>query len=91
MKNFATSFAVTAAFLTSMVLAQDGTPQIVQGGSNPYTCDPSKCIAPKCICASQTPPGGIKPADAPQFVTITFDDSVQPDLIQTAADLLNVQ
>jgi hypothetical protein len=91
MKSLATSLAVAAAFLSSFVLAQDGTPNIVQGGTNPYTCDPTKCIAPKCMCASQTPPGGIKPADAPQFVTITFDDSVQPELLQTAYDLLNVQ
>ncbi|KAG2186563.1 hypothetical protein INT44_002787 [Umbelopsis vinacea] len=91
MKSLATSLAVAAAFLSSFVLAQDGTPTIVQGGSNPYTCDPTKCIAPKCMCASQSPPGGIKPADAPQFVTITFDDSVQPELLQTAYDLLNVQ
>lgn len=91
MKSLATSLAVAAAFLSSFVLAQDGTPTIVQGGTNPYTCDPTKCIAPKCMCASQSPPGGIKPADAPQFVTITFDDSVQPELLQTAYDLLNVQ
>jgi hypothetical protein len=91
MKYFAVSLAVAVTLLSSLTVAQDGTPTIVQGGANPYTCDPTKCIAPKCLCASQTPPGGIKPADAPQFVTITFDDSVQPELIQTAADLLNVQ
>ncbi|KAH8553333.1 hypothetical protein BGW37DRAFT_549138 [Umbelopsis sp. PMI_123] len=91
MKSLATSLAVAVAFLSSFVVAQDGTPTIVQGGTNPYTCDPTKCIAPKCMCASQSPPGGIKPADAPQFVTITFDDSIQPELLQTAYDLLNVQ
>ncbi|KAG0747258.1 hypothetical protein G6F57_007951 [Rhizopus arrhizus] len=54
-------------------------------------CDPNTCKLPNCLCPSQTPPGGLSPKDVPQFVTITFDDSIQPQLLATAKDLLNVK
>ncbi|KAK0551057.1 hypothetical protein OC846_003435 [Tilletia horrida] len=42
-----------------------------------YSCDPSKCKLPNCQCASTSPPGGLKPADVPQFIVFTADDAVQ--------------
>ncbi|KAI8988380.1 hypothetical protein BDF20DRAFT_329353 [Mycotypha africana] len=54
-------------------------------------CDPSTCKLPNCLCPSLSPPGGLSPKDVPQFVTITFDDSIQPELLATARDLLNVK
>ncbi|KAI9321905.1 hypothetical protein BX666DRAFT_1851080 [Dichotomocladium elegans] len=62
-----------------------------QQQSTQYTCDPTTCqIANNCYCASKDPPNGLTPQDTPQFVTITFDDSIQPTLLETAKQLLNV-
>ncbi|KAI7858219.1 hypothetical protein BDC45DRAFT_457887 [Circinella umbellata] len=56
-----------------------------------YQCDPTTCqLVNNCLCASKNPPNHLSPQDTPQFVTITFDDSIQPTLIQTAFNLLNV-
>jgi len=41
-----------------------------------YACDPNSCKPPSCTCASQSPPGGISPNEAPQFVLISYDDAV---------------
>ncbi|ORX89556.1 glycoside hydrolase/deacetylase [Basidiobolus meristosporus CBS 931.73] len=54
-----------------------------------YTCDASTCVLPKCNCASVNPPGGIAGANAPQFVTITFDDAVQAYTFPAALDILS--
>ncbi|KAL1919824.1 uncharacterized protein VTP21DRAFT_1755 [Calcarisporiella thermophila] len=54
-----------------------------------YTCDPNQCKLPTCQCASKNPPAGIQPANAPQFLTFTFDDSIQENLMKTAYTLLN--
>ncbi|KAI8972644.1 hypothetical protein BDB01DRAFT_809422 [Pilobolus umbonatus] len=55
------------------------------------TCDPATCKLPTCLCPSLLPPNGLDPKDVPQFVTITFDDSIQAELLATAKDLLNVK
>jgi len=44
-----------------------------------YTCDPNSCKPPSCTCASPSPPGGIDPKDAPQFVILSYDDAVNGD------------
>ncbi|KAI9188970.1 hypothetical protein H9P43_000392 [Blastocladiella emersonii ATCC 22665] len=41
-----------------------------------YACDPAVCKLPSCQCASTSPPGGLAPAQIPQFVTFTLDDAV---------------
>jgi len=41
-----------------------------------YVCDSNACQPPNCMCASQLPPGGIDPKDAPQFVILSYDDAV---------------
>lgn len=91
MKVFTITTAILAACLVAPALAQEGA---VAGGvstTSSYTCDPNTCKLPNCLCASTSPPGGLQPKDTPQFVVITFDDSVQPKLLQTAQDLLNVK
>lgn len=40
-----------------------------------YSCDPAKCTG-TCHCPSQSAPGGLPPADTPQFVIITHDDAI---------------
>ncbi|KAI9493025.1 hypothetical protein BDB00DRAFT_764357 [Zychaea mexicana] len=78
---------------SSVVVAQEGASVTPTGNTNskPYNCDPATCqIAHNCLCASKNPPNNFSPQDTPQFVTVTFDDSIQPTLIQTAYDLLNV-
>ncbi|KAF9331486.1 hypothetical protein BG006_005631 [Podila minutissima] len=52
-------------------------------------CDTTYCKPPACICPSLNPPGGILPTDAPQFVTLTFDDAIQPASYQVALELLS--
>ena len=41
-----------------------------------YSC-PASCIPPACVCGSKSIPGGLTPDQTPQFVTLTWDDSVQ--------------
>lgn len=60
-------------------------------GASTYSCDPNTCkLANNCLCASKNPPNGFSPADTPQFVTVTFDDSIQPQLYKTAKKMLNI-
>lgn len=45
------------------------------------------CEPPKCHCPSKNPPGNLDPKNIPQFITLTFDDSVNLPLwasLQTA-------
>ncbi|KAI8347185.1 hypothetical protein EDC96DRAFT_521155 [Choanephora cucurbitarum] len=83
MKFFGISTAVLAILSISSQLAQAAT--------TASPCDPATCKLPNCLCPSLTPPAGLSPKDVPQFVTITFDDSVQADLLATAYDLLDVK
>ncbi|KAF7723749.1 hypothetical protein EC973_001725 [Apophysomyces ossiformis] len=90
-------FGITTAILSVLALAQlsfaqDGSPSIpASTGGSSYSCDPNTCKLPQCQCASTSPPGGLSPKDVPQFVTITFDDSIQAKLLATANELLNVK
>ncbi|TFK66176.1 hypothetical protein BDN72DRAFT_158724 [Pluteus cervinus] len=42
-----------------------------------YNCDTSACKLPDCLCASTSPPGGLKPEEVPQFIVFTADDAIQ--------------
>ncbi|ORX59012.1 hypothetical protein DM01DRAFT_1333603 [Hesseltinella vesiculosa] len=56
-----------------------------------YSCDGNACqLAHNCLCASKNPPAGLNPKETPQFVVVTFDDSVQDSLMATAKKMLNV-
>ncbi|KAL3895288.1 MAG: hypothetical protein SGCHY_004790 [Lobulomycetales sp.] len=48
-----------------------------------YSCDQSKCVLPDCRCADAPPPV----ADPPMFLLLTFDDSIQENLIQATTSL----
>lgn len=74
-------FSISTALFALMSIAQAAAPP----------CDPNTCKLPNCLCPSMSPPAGLNPKDVPQFVTITFDDSIQPELLSTAHDLLNVK
>ncbi|KAI3604411.1 chitin deacetylase 9, partial [Moniliophthora roreri] len=73
-------FTLGLGFSTYLsVHAQDGgvtgpTTSIEAAG---YSCDPSLCKLPDCNCASTSPPGGLAPADTPQFIVFTADDAIQ--------------
>ncbi|KAI8147378.1 hypothetical protein BJV82DRAFT_344932 [Fennellomyces sp. T-0311] len=85
------SLVAMALAPSSMVLAQDGTPVIpTTPTESSYSCDSNTCKLPSCLCASTSPPNGLKPSEVPQFVTITFDDSIQAKLVETAHELLSV-
>jgi len=43
-----------------------------------YACNATNCAAPSCLCASNSAPGGLAPADTPQFILITHDDAINP-------------
>ena len=61
------TLAVLAITPSSWVLAQDGTPNIPSTSTpSSYACDPNTCKLPTCQCASQSPPGGLKPEEVPQ-------------------------
>ncbi|KAI8393318.1 uncharacterized protein BYT42DRAFT_1905 [Radiomyces spectabilis] len=94
MKFLGISAAIVSVLcLTQSVLAQEGAtaPAGAGGASSSYHCDPNACKLPNCLCASQSPPAGLSPKDVPQFVTITFDDSIQAKLLATAHEMLNVK
>ncbi|XP_060807878.1 chitin deacetylase 8 [Amyelois transitella] len=46
-------------------------------------CDEEACQLPDCRCSSTDIPGGLRPRDTPQFVTITFDGGLNTVNIQT--------
>ncbi|KAL4420561.1 hypothetical protein ABPG75_010217 [Micractinium tetrahymenae] len=41
-----------------------------------YKCTCSGASPAPCLCPSTSPPGGLDPADTPQFVLLTHDDSI---------------
>jgi hypothetical protein len=82
-------FGIGAAALAILSIVQTTSAQTAAG--NAAACDPNTCKLPSCNCPLKSPPGGLLPQDVPQFVTITFDDSIQPELLATARDLLNVK
>lgn len=91
MRSILAAAATAVLFsLLSVVIAQDGTGNIPASynGTSPYVCDPKVCIYPTCVCASLNPPNGMVASTVPQFVTITFDDDVGPELIATAYKVL---
>ncbi|KAF9166213.1 hypothetical protein DFQ26_008445 [Actinomortierella ambigua] len=69
--------AVSALFLAGL-----------QGADAQVPCDPAKCVHPACVCPSITPPKGMDPQKAPQFVTLTFDDAVQKTLVDVTSSLM---
>lgn len=79
-------FTISTSIIAVIALAQS-----TLAATTAAPCDPNTCKLPSCLCPSLTPPNGLQPKDVPQFVTITFDDSVQAELLATAKDLLNVK
>lgn len=43
-----------------------------------YTCDPAACRPPACLCASNSPPGGLSPQQIPQFVLVSLPRGLRP-------------
>lgn len=91
--GFSPSLITPATLLASYLpaaLAQDGS--ITGPTTSPdalhYVCPApgSTCSPPDCMCASTSPPGGLSPADVPQFVVFTADDAIQ----QYTIDALNL-
>ncbi|CEP07511.1 hypothetical protein [Parasitella parasitica] len=80
-------FGISTAIFAVLSIAN----QLSQAATTASPCDPNTCKLPNCLCPSLSPPNGMKPSDVPQFVTITFDDSIQPELLATAQDVLNVK
>merc|ERR1719234_5457 len=39
-----------------------------------------KCKLPDCFCSGTKPPKGLEPQNIPQFVMLTFDDSINPNV-----------
>lgn len=52
-----------------------------------YSCDSNTCKPPSCTCASQLPPGGISPKDAPQFVILSYDDAINDTTFTILKDM----
>lgn len=46
-------------------------------GRNAY-CNKDNCKLPECFCGGSDVPGDLKVSEIPQFVVLTFDDSVTP-------------
>ncbi|KAJ3279658.1 hypothetical protein HK104_001263 [Borealophlyctis nickersoniae] len=79
------------ALLPSLVSSQAPTFVPTAGSSTPdagYNC-PSSCQPPACKCASKDIPGSISVDKAPMFVTLTFDDAVQPATFDVINSIFN--
>ncbi|XP_037966996.2 chitin deacetylase 7-like [Plutella xylostella] len=72
---------VKAIFLIAVVAA-------VAAQEPASSCVPAACQLPNCRCASTEIPGGLEPRDTPQFITVTFDDAVTVQNIQTYREVL---
>jgi hypothetical protein len=78
-------------FVTESLAQSEGNTARTGASISTYSCNPNVCkLANGCVCASKNPPNGFAPSDTPQFVTVTFDDSIQPQLYKTAKKMLNV-
>ncbi|CAG9792395.1 unnamed protein product [Diatraea saccharalis] len=51
-------------------------------------CNEESCKLPSCRCSSTAIPGGLAPRNTPQFVVVTFDDSVNVLNMVTYRELL---
>ncbi|KAK0434839.1 hypothetical protein EV421DRAFT_1280099 [Armillaria borealis] len=73
-------WAVFSIFIVPLaVFAQDGGVTVLTTSAEAagYSCDSTQCRLPHCNCASTNPPGGLSPADTPQFIVFTADDAIQ--------------
>ncbi|RKO82732.1 hypothetical protein BDK51DRAFT_24350 [Blyttiomyces helicus] len=74
-KSAVIALAVAAA--VPAVNAQEGQGVVGSAAANAaYSCNPATCVPPACFCPSPNPPGGLPPQKIPQFMTLTFDDSI---------------
>ncbi|KAI8334427.1 hypothetical protein BC941DRAFT_454603 [Chlamydoabsidia padenii] len=91
MKLLSNTLLSTVLIYITFVYAQEGTTTQTASAPSSYSCDPATCQpSNNCLCASSNPPKGLDPKETPQFVVITFDDSVQDALYNTAQQMLNV-
>lgn len=71
----------TFAWLASLLLLASVL-QLGAAADPVYTCDPSVCKAEDgCHCASIDIPGGLAASETPQFVVLTWDDSILPEVM----------
>ena len=80
------SLMAILSLTSELVSAQDAGARPIISSQDPlsgYSCDASKCRLPSCHCASKTPPI----ANPPQFLMLTFDDSIQASTLPQAQDL----
>lgn len=45
-------------------------PPLAAIGPDWYSCNPTACLAPDCMCPDDNPPGGLTPAQTPMFVLV---------------------
>ena len=57
---------------------------------NPTQCD-APCDLPDCFCGGQRIPGGLAVDATPQFIVLTFDDSVTPRNMRFYREVLHRQ
>ena len=43
-------------------------------------CNPNTCQLPDCFCSGTRVPKDLAPESIPQFVMLTFDDSINPNV-----------
>ncbi|XP_077546062.1 uncharacterized protein LOC144158796 isoform X1 [Haemaphysalis longicornis] len=53
-------------------------------------CSAGVCKRPRCLCASDAPPAGVRVEDMPQFVLLTFDGAVNAGNMAFYRELLNI-
>ena len=64
----ATAAAAPAAAAAARAAAPTAAGDLVSTAT--YTCDPSTCLPPACMCAVNNPPGGLSAAQIPQFILV---------------------
>lgn len=76
--------ALTVLVCASQNVMNAGTlcgPANSKGVQNCTLCNQWNCKLPNCYCASTSIPGNIPLAQTPQFVVMTFDDSLSQQFI----------
>ncbi|XP_077546069.1 chitin deacetylase 7-like isoform X2 [Haemaphysalis longicornis] len=79
---------------TSDTTPRDTTPRVTIGTTistqGTGKCDDKVCKRPRCVCASDSPPAGLRVDEMPQFVMLTFDDAVTVLNMAFYRELLNI-
>ncbi|KAL4434794.1 hypothetical protein ABPG77_005321 [Micractinium sp. CCAP 211/92] len=78
--------ALLPAALLLILTAHQAAAGIVS--TDTYHCDPTTCMPPECLCASNSPPGNLTADEIPQFVLLSHDNALNNQSYNLMVQLL---